>query len=190
MKELFNLFRTSLKYALCIVLILWIIKCIESLLGLNFYTFGIYPRSTDGLWGILTSPLIHGNFQHLIANTIPMLVLTTLLFLFYRKKAVFIFILLWITAGILTWIIGRPSWHIGISSVIYALASFLIFGGFFSKNFKLIIVSIIVIIAYSGLIFGVFPGEERVSWEGHLSGALGGLLWAYVFRKEYNEAKR
>ena len=92
-------------------------------------------------------------------------------------------ILLWVTTGILTWIIGRPAWHIGASGIIYALASFLVFGGIMSQNVKLILLSVLVAFMYSGLVWGVFPQDEQVSWEGHLSGAISGILWAYLCRK-------
>ena len=183
MKESLRLFVKSVQSAVFIVLIFWVIKWVEYFLATSFYTLGIYPRTTQGLLGILTSPLIHGDFEHLIANSVPMLVLTTLLFFFYNKKGIGIFVLLWLTAGLFTWIIGRSSWHIGASSVIYAIASFLVFGGLFSGKVKLILVAIIVAVAYSGLIFGLLPVDGHVSWEGHLAGAVAGLFWAYVFRK-------
>lgn len=189
MKEYLRRFKNSVAFAFFIIFIMWIIKGIELLFDLNFYTFGIYPRSIDGLGGVITSPFLHGDFQHLMANTLPMLILSTLLFFFYGKKSIPVFIFLWLTSGIFTWLIGRSSWHIGASSLIYAMASFLIFGGFLSKNYKLILISIFVIIAYSGLIFGIFPTSGRISWEGHLSGALSGLLWAYMFRKSLRRHK-
>lgn len=175
---------TALEYALTFLGIFWIIWLVEFIARLNFGgLLGIYPRTINGLLGVITSPLVHGDFQHLLANSIPFGVLCTLLFFFYKEKALLIFALNWITAGLLTWLIGRPAYHIGASGVIYALASFLIFGGILSRKFSLIIASAIVIIAYSGLIWGVFPTSERVSWEGHLSGAIGGFIWAYAFRK-------
>lgn len=189
MKEYFRLFKVAISYALLIVFVMWIVKGFESLLHLRFYTLGIYPRSVDGLWGVFTSPLLHGDLQHLIANTLPMLILSTLLFFFYGKKSILIFILLWLTSGIFTWVIGRSSWHIGASSVIYAMASFLVFGGLISKNYKLILVSVFVIIAYSGLVFGLLPTSGQVSWEGHLSGVLAGLFWTYVYRNSLKKHK-
>lgn len=183
MKESVREIKNSLEYALSIVLVFWVVHIVQWLFGLEFYSLGVFPRSVDGLLGIITSPFIHGDFQHLIANSIPMVVLTALVFFFYKKKVFLIYSLIWITAGLLTWIIGRPSWHIGASSVIYGLASFLVFAGFFSKNFKLIIVSVIILILYSSLVWGIFPGDTRISWEGHLSGAIAGLIWAYIFRK-------
>lgn len=189
MEEHLKILKSSLIYAFLIVAILWLIRLMESLFGFEFYMYGILPRETQGLIGIFTSPLVHANWEHLIANTIPIFVLLSFLFFFYRMKSAYILPLLWLTAGSITWFIGRLSWHIGASSVIYALASFLVFGGFFSKNIKLMIVSVIVIAAYYGLIFGIFPGAEGISWEGHLSGFLSGLLWAYVFRKHLQNKK-
>ena len=178
---------TALEYALSFLGIFWIVWFVEYILGLNFASLGIYPRTTDGLLGIITSPFIHGDFQHLLANSIPFGVLCTLLFFFYKEKAWQIFILNWVTAGLLTWIIGRSAYHIGASSVIYALASFLIFGGIFSRKLSLILASIIVIVVYSGLIWGIFPMDRHVSWEGHLGGAVSGFIWAYVLRKNLAE---
>ena len=189
MKEYLSRFKKSATFASFIIFIMWIIKVIELLFDLNFYTFGIYPRSINGLWGVITSPFLHVDLQHLMANTLPMLILSTLLFLFYGKKSIPVFIFLWLTSRIFTWLIGRSSWHIGASSLIYAMASFIIFGGFLSKNYKLILISIFVIIAYSGLIFGIFPTSGRISWEGHLSGALSGLLWACMLRKSLRRHK-
>ncbi|MDU1891558.1 MAG: rhomboid family intramembrane serine protease [Dysgonomonas sp.] len=184
MKENLTRLKTSITYAFLIILIPWIVKIIEFLFSTSFHTWGIYPRSFFGLWGVLTSPIVHGSFDHLIGNTVPFLVLATLLFFFYKKKSVYIFVVLWLTSGVLTWIISRSSWHIGMSSVIYAMASFLIFGGFFSKKVILIIISLVVIFAYSGLIYGIFPTTGHISWEGHLSGAISGFFWAYTMRKE------
>ena len=172
----------SLRYSFLLVLIFWIIQGL-SCFGLNFSHFGILPRSVDGLWGIITAPFIHGDLNHLIANTIPFFILSFLLFFFYKKRAGVFLVLIWITAGLLTWVIGREAWHIGVSGVIYGLATFLVVGGFMSRNWKLIILSIVIAVGYSGLIMGVFPQDTNVSWEGHLSGAIVGVFWAYAYRK-------
>lgn len=177
-----NRFLSALKYALLFVIVFWIIEIIQYL-GLDLSSWGILPRSVHGLAGILTSPFIHGDWEHLMANTLPFFFLSVMLLTFYKRNASMYFILLWITTGVLTWIIGRSSWHIGASGVIYALAFFLVFGGIMSQNIKLILLSILVVFMYSGLVWGVFPQDERISWEGHLSGALSGILWAYLCRK-------
>lgn len=173
---------TALKSSFFLVCIFWIIEAIQWV-GFDLGTFGILPRTSAGSIGILTSPFIHGNWQHLIANTVPFFVLSSFLLAFYKRKAFLYFCLLWITTGVFTWIIGRQAWHIGASGVIYALAAFLVFGGILSRNWKLIFISIIVGVLYSGLVWGVFPQDERTSWEGHLSGAISGILWAFLCRK-------
>lgn len=177
-----NSILQAAKYSFIFVVIFWIIEAVQYV-GIDLSTWGILPRSVNGLVGILTSPFIHGDWEHLIANTLPFFVLSTMLLSFYKRNASMYFILLWITTGILTWIIGRGAWHIGASGVIYALASFLVFGGIASRNWRLILLSIIVAFMYSGLVWGVFPQDTRISWEGHLSGAISGLIWAYLCRK-------
>lgn len=175
--------KKAIEYSLAFVAIFWVIQVIKYLTGASLIGLGILPRSVDGLLGIITAPLIHGDFEHLLANTLPFFFLSFLLFVFYEKRASLYLFLIWITAGLFTWIIGRYASHIGASGVIYGLASFLVFGGIFSKNWKLILVSILVLVFYSGLIWGIFPTESHVSWEGHLAGALSGLLWAFLYRK-------
>ncbi len=177
-----NQIVSSLKYSFVFIVIFWIVEVIQ-ILGFDFADYGILPRQTIGLTGIITSPFIHGDLQHLIANTIPFFVLSFLLFLFYKRRAGVFLVLIWLTTGILTWIIGRTAWHIGASGVIYGLASFLVFGGILSRNWKLILVSILVLILYSSLVWGIFPGDARISWEGHLSGAISGLVWAIIYKK-------
>lgn len=177
-----NAFISSLKYSSILVIIIWVIQAL-SYLNINFTQWGIYPRSVDGLWGIVAAPLIHADTQHILANTIPFFILSFLLFLFYKRRASTFLILIWLTSGVLTWIIGAKGWHIGVSGVIYGLVTFLIVAGIMSRNWKLILVSIVVVIGYSGLIWGVFPQDTNVSWEGHLSGAIAGVFWAYAYRK-------
>lgn len=186
--------KKAIEYSLAFVAIFWVIQVIKYLTGSTLAGLGILPRSVDGLLGVVTAPLIHANFEHLIANTLPFFFLSCLLFIFYEKKASLYLVVIWITTGIITWIIGRYASdmgyysHIGASGVIYGLASFLVFGGILSKNWKLILVSILVLVFYSGLIWGMFPTESHVSWEGHLAGALSGLLWVFLFRKTLHRA--
>ncbi|MCD8177601.1 MAG: rhomboid family intramembrane serine protease [Tannerellaceae bacterium] len=167
------------------VVVIWVIRIVESLISANWAHGGILPRHTDGLMGILTSPLLHGGFGHLISNTIPLLVLGWRLFFFYKRVSRVVFPLLWLLSGFLTWCIGREAWHIGASGIIYALASYLFFSGFFSRYIPLIIISILIAFLYGGLVWGLLPLFPYVSWEGHLSGAIAGCLVAYLFRKEH-----
>lgn len=165
-----------------LLLSFWIIHIIKFITGITFLNFGILPRTLPGLVGIISSPFIHGNFDHLIANSIPFVILNFLLFAFYKDKAIYYLIIIWLSTGLLTWLIGRNANHIGASGVIYGLFTFLVFGGFISRNWRLIIPSILVALLYSSFIWGIFPTEEQVSWEGHLAGACCGCLIAYYHR--------
>lgn len=164
---------TSLKYAFYIVVILYAIQTAIYLFGLDLSFLGIIPRKAKGLAEIITSPFIHADFAHLAANTPVFFVLCWLFFLFYDNSGVFIW--LWLLSGIITWVIGRNACHVGISGIIYALAAFMIVNGIISKNIILIILSLILAVSYSGLIYGVLPTNSGTSWEGHLGGLLSGI---------------
>ena len=165
-----------------LVIGLWLIKLIEFEYALNFAGWGIRPRVTDGLSGILFSPLIHGGFGHLAANTFPLLVLTFSLFFFYRKSTYLIFVLIYLFSGFFVWLGGRDAWHIGASGLIYGLAAFLFLSGILSHNTRLLTISLVVSFFYGGLFWGIFPLKPEVSWESHLWGALSGFGLAFIYR--------
>jgi membrane associated rhomboid family serine protease len=162
---------------------LWLIKLVEFEYGLDFSDWGVLPRDPAGLRGILFSPLIHSNFEHLAANTLPLLVLTFSLFFFYRKSSYTIFLLIYLFSGFFVWLGGREAMHIGASGVIYGLAAFLFLSGIISHNISLLTISLIVAFLYGGLLWGIFPLKPEISWESHLWGALSGLALAVLFRK-------
>jgi len=170
------------------VLILWLLLGIEKIEGANWSRFGIYPRDINGLFGIITSPFIHSGAMHLFSNSIPLLVLGWCLFYFYKDLGYGVFPILWILSGIFTWILGRDSWHIGASGLTYSLAFFLFFSGVFRRHSPLIAVSLLVVFLYGSIVWSMFPVTEMVdptiSWEGHLSGAVSGLLCALIFIKK------
>ncbi|MCX6222172.1 MAG: rhomboid family intramembrane serine protease [Bacteroidia bacterium] len=165
------------------VVVLWLIKLVEYEYTLDFAGWGIYPRELDGSWGILFSPLIHGSFAHLAANTVPMFVLMFSLFFFYRKSSALIFVLIYFSTGLFVWLGGREAWHIGASGLIYGLAAFLFLSGVLSSNVRLLTISLVVAFFYGGLFWGIFPIKPEISWESHLWGALSGFALAVLFRK-------
>jgi len=166
------------------VLTLWIVKWAEYKFGLDLALLGVRPHDISGLKGILFSPLIHGDTGHLFNNSIPLFVLSMALFYFYKPIAWRVLILSWILSGFSTWLIGRENtYHIGASGIIYALASFLFFSGVIRKHPKLMAISLIVTFLYGSMVWGIFPNEVRISWEGHLSGAVIGMVLAFVFRE-------
>jgi membrane associated rhomboid family serine protease len=168
------------------VLLLWLILLLEKGLGADWHHLGIYPRTPEGLPGILTEPLIHSDPTHLFSNTAPLLILGWSLFYFYKDITHTLLPLLWILTGLLTWTIGRPSWHIGASGLVYALSLFLFFSGIIRRHIPLLAVSLIVVFLYGSTTWSMFPITETIdptiSWEGHLSGALSGLFAAALFR--------
>ncbi|MEE2954000.1 MAG: rhomboid family intramembrane serine protease [Bacteroidota bacterium] len=166
------------------VVLMWGVKLYELVYDISFISYGVLPKEITGLKGILFSPFIHKDISHLINNTYPIILLGGTLFFFYKKIAPQIFFWLFFTAGLWLWAIGRPSLHIGASGVIYALASFIFVSGLIRKNPKLSAVSLIVVFLYGSLFWGILPMGAEVSWEGHLSGFLAGILIAIYYRKE------
>lgn len=162
---------------------LYILKFLEIGMDWDFTQLGVYPMQQRGMLGIFTHPLVHSSFSHLFANTIPLFFLSWCLFYFYRSIASIIFFAIWIGAGILTFLIGKPGWHIGASGIVYGLAFFLFFSGILRKHIPLIAISLLVTFLYGGLVWNMFPQFAQIttSWEGHLSGAIAGTLCAIGF---------
>lgn len=166
------------------VLLIWMVYWLEIKLGVNFNEFGIFPRKFRGLRGILFSPFIHGSVGHLYNNTLPLGILLASLFYFYRSVAVRVLLFGFFLSGILTWIIARPSYHIGASGIIYLLASFIFFKGIIIKHYRLVALSLTVVFIYGGLLWYIFPIKDGISWEGHLSGFVVGWLLAFLVKTE------
>ena len=169
-----------LLFLLAIVVVFWI----ESRFNINLNHLGIYPRKIEGLRGILFSPFIHGDVKHLFNNAIPLLVLTSALFYFYRRIRWKVLIYGLLLTGLFTWLIGRSNIHIGASGVIYMLTAFLMFRGILSKHYQLTALSFSVIFLYGGFIWYIFPTDPKISWEGHLSGFIVGIIFALIFNKQ------
>tara|TARA_R110002072_G_scaffold163357_2_gene315938 strand:- start:22442 stop:23188 length:747 start_codon:yes stop_codon:yes gene_type:complete len=177
-------------YPIALVLCMWIVFWIEIRFHLDFNYLGIYPLKTEGLRGVLFGPFIHSNLQHLFNNSVPLFVLTSGLFYFYRNISWKVLIYGLFLTGITTWLIGRPAYHIGASGVVYMLVAFLFFKGVLSKQFQLIALSLVVVFLYGGLLWYVFPIDPKISWEGHLSGFGIGFLFALIFREIPIENKK
>ena len=181
-------FLGSLIIPLLIVAVMWLVKIIEVSLGISLAQWGLMPHSAKGLVGILTLPFLHGSWEHLLSNTVPILVLGTALYYFYPTLANRVLLVTWIASGLLTWCIGDPeSIHIGASALVYGLNLFLVTSGFIRGNRALVVISLIMVFLYGSFIWGMIPSlaiPQSISWEGHLSGAMVGVLLAIFLRKE------
>jgi membrane associated rhomboid family serine protease len=164
------------------MLLAWIVFILEKTFHLDLSVYGLFPRQLANLYGILTMPFIHGDLGHIFNNTISFIPLGILLFYFYPKHAWKIFGISYLFCGILTWIIGRSSYHIGASAMIYAFAAYIFTCGVKSRNRKLLAVSLIVVFVCGGMIWGIFPQNTGISWEGHLSGAVVGVVLAFIYK--------
>jgi membrane associated rhomboid family serine protease len=180
MKETDFKFSTSvLAWPFYAIVIIWLVFTLEIIFPGDFSHFGILPRTVSGLKGIIFSPFLHGDIHHLYNNTIPLFLLIAALRFFYRNQSLQVLFFGILLSGFGTWLIGRESYHIGASGLIYVLVSFIFFKGIKSKYFRLVALSLTIVILYGGMIWYVFPSaEQNISWEGHLSGFIAGYLLA------------
>ena len=190
MKEEQKRFLYSLVFPVLFIVVIWTIKISEILLEIDFAFLGIFPLKAKGLIGIFTAPLIHSDIQHLIANSIPLLILGTGLFYFYNKIALKVFFLSYLIANIWIWFGARQAYHIGASGLVYSFASFLFFSGVVRKNVKLMAISLLVIFLYGSMIWGVLPIQPHISWESHLMGAIAGAILALYYKNQGPPTKR
>ena len=183
----------SFAVPLLFVFLLWVVKLFEIISGIKLSFLGIYPQEVRGLIGIVTGPLIHGDLSHLLANSAPLLVLGAAMFYFYREITYKVFFLLYFMTGLWVWVFARPAFHIGASSIIYGLATFIFISGLIRRNKRLMALALVVAFLYGSLVWGIFPEffpEKNISWEGHLMGILAGLVLAVYFRKEGPQRER
>ena len=164
------------------VLIIWLLYCIEIYFGLNFNKYGVYPRNLEGFRGVFLTHFIHSNTNHLFNNSIPLFVLLSSVFAFYKEVAFKVLIFGGFLTGVFTWLIARESYHIGASGIVYLLFSYVFFSGIIKRHYRLVALSLIIIFLYGSMIWYILPIKEGMSWEGHLSGFLVGLCLAYYFR--------
>lgn len=180
----------SLKAALTVpvftIFVMALVKFVEIAADQNFAYLGVIPKNPQGLIGIITGPLIHGDLEHLMNNTVSLFLFGVATFYFYRRIAIKVWLVIYFASGALIWVFARGGHaHIGISGVVYGLAFFLFFGGLFRRNRRLAAISLMLTLFYGTMIWGVLPGDPRISWEGHLMGALVGTLLAIFYRNTY-----
>jgi membrane associated rhomboid family serine protease len=183
-----NKLLKSLFLPAILLALIWIIKIVETLLKADFSELGLYPQHLSGLKGILFSPLLHGSWAHLSANSVPLFVLTAGLVYYYNRNAYIILALAWFMTGLWVWIFAKDTGiHIGASGIVYALAGFHFTNGLIRKEPRMMAFSLLVVFLYGGLIWGVIPNflpDKNISWESHLLGLLAGFILAFFYKPD------
>jgi len=182
-KKLVNSFYVPI----AILLVMYILMWIQWYYSFSLAFLGIHPLHKDGLLGIFTSVLIHGGWGHLLGNTIPFFIFLSGLYYYYPKIANKILVGLWITSGVYLWLFARENWHIGASGLVYSLAFFHIVISLIRREIRLVAFSMLIIFLYGSMIWGFFPEffpNENISWQGHLTGSVVGIIYALFFYKQ------
>ena len=179
--------RNAIPPALVVLVLMWLMYWADYLFIFDFHRLGVVPKQLSGLKGIFFMPWIHAHsdVKHILNNSIPTFLLLSLLFYSYKEIALNVFLFSWLLTGLFLWIFGanNGAHHIGMSGVIYSLAAFLFTSGVLRKYLPLQALSLFIVFLYGSMIWGVFPTKERISWEGHLSGMIVGVILAFYYRK-------
>ena len=179
-----GLFRRSWLFAGGFTLLLWLVRAVEWGTSSSFGSLGIFPRHITGMLGILTAPLVHGDFVHLLSNTFPILLLLIAVFYFYPRIALQVFVAIYLITGLWVWVAAREAYHIGASGLVYGLATFLFFSGVFRRDARSVAVALTIAFLYSGMLQGVLPGTDAtISWESHLLGSAAGVFCSFYYRR-------
>jgi membrane associated rhomboid family serine protease len=168
-----------------VVLIMWFLELVDVfLLGQRLNALGVRPRTTEGLWGILFMPLLHGNLAHVAANTLPFLVLGWLVIMRRLGDFLTVTAVVMIVSGVGVWLFGAPNTvSIGASGLVFGYFGFLVLRGYFERSATSIFIAVLVLMFYGGMFWGVLPQSAGISWEAHLFGFLGGVLAAWALAR-------
>ena len=158
-------------------------EMLESWLGQSLGGLGVRPGEWSGLIGLITAPVVHGSVEHLVANSLPLLVLGTLTLAVYPKSSMRAIVFIWLASGFGIWVFGRHSTHIGASGISHGLMFFLFVLGVMRRDRPAVAAALIAFFLYGGMLLTVLPGDPKISWEAHLFGALAGVIAALVWRK-------
>jgi membrane associated rhomboid family serine protease len=179
--------RRDLRAVIAFIAVIWVVFALDQVLPLEL--LGLIPRTFGGLTGVVAMPFLHGNFQHLMGNTIP-LAITLLLLAGSRANSGAIVVLITVIGGLGLWVFGRSAIHIGASGLVFGLIAFHVFAGIFEKRFQSIAIAFVVGALYATtFIKGVIPMQEGVSWDGHLFGGIAGVLVSFVMAKVLRDEK-
>ena len=181
--------RRALNASLALVLLLWVVFIAQQ--GFDWRWLTVTPRSATGLLGLLGAPLLHGSAEHIIANSIALLMLGTLAGTTYPKASLRALPLLWLGSGLGAWLLGQPeSHHLGASGVTHGLAFLVFVLGLLRRDRAAVAAGMLAFLFYGGMLLTILPREAGVSWESHLGGAVAGVIAAFLFRRSDPQAPR
>lgn len=186
-KHPFGIAAEAIVYPMLLLLLMWAVFSAQLTTDLPIISLGVKPQAWSQWYGVVFMPLIHDNSDvgHILNNSFPIIVLLAALIYYYRVVALQVFIYVWLISGLIVWLFAQPSggYHIGMSGVIYGLFGYLFVAGFFRNYRPLQVISLGVALLYGSMIWGIFPQETKVSWEGHFGGFLTGVFLAIRYRK-------
>ena len=174
--------KVAALFPLLFIALLWLLKLIEVISGLSLTGYGVYPGKISGLPGIILAPLIHGSFAHLVANTLPILVLGTSMTHTYPRSARPVFVSIYLISGLGVWLFARPAYHFGASGLNYGMMFFIFVIGILRRDRLPIALSMLVFFLYGSMIYGIFPQDPAISFEYHFFGAMTGIVLAFIMK--------
>ena len=168
-----------------LVALMWVVGMVNALLDYRLSEYGVVPRTVDGLIGIPLMPFLHGSFDHLVVNTLPMVVLGGLVAIHGSRKFLTATVFITLVGGGTLWVVGRTAVHVGASGLIFGYFGYLIARAWYTRSIVAVLIAVVVAVVYGGILLGVLPFfQEGVSWEGHLTGLIAGALAARLMWKE------
>lgn len=163
--------------------ILYVIEAIDVVSKHDLDSAGIEPREADGLSGIIFSPFLHADWEHLAANTLPGMVLGFLVLM--ARRFIITTAIVWVVSGVGVWLFAPPyTVTVGASGIIFGWLTYILVRGIFNRDIWQVLLGVVVFMIYGGVLWGVVPTDGRVSWQGHLFGAIGGVLAAWYLSKK------
>ena len=179
------------KILLALVAVMWAVEVVDVIVGYQLDQYGIEARETEGLDGVVTAPFLHVGFGHLISNTIPFVIMGVLIALEGPRRLLAVFVIVALVSGLGTWLVApEGSIHVGASGVVFGFATYLIARGWFNRRTGQIAVGLVIVVIWGGVLLGGLQPREGISWQGHLFGAIGGLVAARVLARDEAERAR
>lgn len=176
--------KSTLIYVAGLVAVMWGVGLVNLSLDYKLSEFGIVPRTGDGLIGIPFSPFLHANFNHLLVNTLPLAFLGTFVAIQGRRTFLMTTVFIMFGGGSALWVVGRHGTHVGASGLIFGYFGYLVGRVWYDRSLSSVVVAIVVVVLYGGVVFGILPTTPGVSWEGHLTGLIAGVLVARAMWKQ------